>query len=66
MFNTTTAAEAIGCSISTVSRWAARLDLGKRVGASIILTEKEVELIRQQWRGQKGNPNFGTRETRRK
>ena len=61
IFNASQAAEKIGCSISTVTRWAERLELGQKIGASVILTESDVREIALNWKHQRGNPEFGTR-----
>lgn len=56
--NASTAAEQIGCSIATVSRWADRMGFDRKYGNALALTKKEVEAIRKQWRKKRGNPDF--------
>lgn len=62
LYNASAAAEEIGCSTATVTRWAHRLDIGQKVGVSIVLTRDEVEQIREAWCGKAGNPNWTIRE----
>jgi len=59
LWSTSDAAKLIGCSVATASRWADRLGLGQMVGASKVLTAEEVKKIEKNWRGKRGNPNFG-------
>lgn len=58
MLNASMAAEKIGCSIATVTRWANRLELGVKIGTMTVLSEKEVATIKETWCKSKGNPNF--------
>lgn len=62
LYNASAAAEDIGCSVATVTRWAQRLDIGQKVGVSIVLTRAEVDQIREAWCGKAGNPNWTIRE----
>lgn len=55
------AAEKLGCSIATVSRWAARLGMTKKHGPSLSLTCEDVEKINEKRNQKPGNPNFGKR-----
>jgi uncharacterized protein YjcR len=55
------AAEKLGCSIATVSRWAARLGMTKKHGPALSLTLKDVERIGAKRNEKPGNPNFGKR-----
>jgi hypothetical protein len=58
--NASKASEEIGCSVSTVSRWAERLGINRRYGNALMLTKSEVEQIRKSWRQKTGNPNFSS------
>jgi uncharacterized protein YjcR len=53
------AAEKIGCSVATVSRWASRLGMTAKHGPALSLTEDDVQLIEAKRHRQAGNPNFG-------
>lgn len=66
LFNTQTAAEHIGCSKATVSRWARRLEVGQRIGAYLVLTEDEVEKISEHIYPGPGNPQFSKQDPRKK
>ena len=66
IFNASQAAKKIGCSISTVVRWAERLELGQKIGASVILTESDVKEIAGNWKHQRGNPEFGAQKSTRR
>lgn len=59
MVTASQAAEKIGCSQATVSRWADRLGYMLKYGSSRVLTEKQVERISNEWKKKAGNPNFG-------
>jgi len=52
------AAEKLGCSIATVSRWASRLGMTAKHGPSLSLTEEDVMRIEQTRHRSAGNPNF--------
>ena len=54
--NASQAAREIGCSIATVSRWAEKLGITRRYGYSLMLTQHDVERIRQTWCKKPGNP----------
>lgn len=56
------AAEKIGCSIATVSRWAARLGMTTKHGPSLSLTTADIAAIQKHRYATSGNPNFGKRE----
>lgn len=53
------AADEIGCSLSTVTRWARDLGFSNKFGGSIALTKTQVNAIKRNWKKQRGNPNFG-------
>jgi transposase len=53
------AAQKLGCSIATVSRWASRLGMTAKHGPSLSLTEEDVQVIEQHRHAKAGNPNFG-------
>jgi len=59
MITATEAAKLIGCSQSTVSRWASKLGYAVKYGSSLVLTEKQVQEIAKKRRLTIGNPNFG-------
>jgi uncharacterized protein YjcR len=56
------AAEKIGCSIATVSRWAAKLGMTAKHGPSLSLTTADIAAIQKQRYAKSGNPNFVKRE----
>ena len=62
MVTASQAAEKIGCSQATVSRWADRLGYVLKYGSCRVLTEKQVERIANEWKKKPGNPNFGKKE----
>lgn len=59
MVTASQAAKKIGCSQATVSRWADRLGYVLKYGSCRVLTEKQVQRIASEWKGKRGNPNFG-------
>jgi len=53
----TEAAKQIGCSVSTVSRWADALELRcKKYGSSFILSQRDVNKIKGMWKQKAGRP----------
>jgi hypothetical protein len=52
------AADEIGCSLSTVTRWAKILGFSNKFGNSLALTKTQVNSIKRAWKRQVGNPNF--------
>ncbi len=58
MYTATQAAREIGCSQSTVSRWAKDLGFQTKYGSCLVLTKDQVEKIASVWRQKTGNPNF--------
>jgi DNA-binding MurR/RpiR family transcriptional regulator len=61
MGKTSTASEAakqLGCSIATISRWAARLGFQKRYGNALVLSLKEIRQIDANRNTERGNPSF--------
>lgn len=63
MVTATEAAKRIGCSESTVSRWADKLGFCTRFGKSRVLTPKQVDQISREWKRKTGNPNFSKKES---
>jgi len=61
-YNTASAAKKLGVSAATVSRWAKRLSLGRRLGPSLLLSEIDVKKIGENCHHSAGNPEFGKRE----
>ena len=59
MITSKIAAKEIGCSVATVTRWAAKLGFSEKFGKSIVLTKTQVNAIKRAWKRQAGNPNFG-------
>jgi hypothetical protein len=59
MITSTQAANEIGCSVATISRWAARLGYTRRFGNCILLTKPQVNAIKKAWKKKAGNPDFG-------
>ncbi len=59
MITSTQAAKEIGCSVATISRWAARLGYTRRFGNCILLTKPQVNAIKKAWKKKAGNPDFG-------
>jgi hypothetical protein len=59
MITSKQAADEIGCSPSTITRWAARLGFSQKFGKSIVLTKTQVKAIAKAWKRDVGNPNFG-------
>ena len=58
MITSKQAADEIGCSVATISRWASKLGFAKKFGNSIVLTKKQVNDIKRAWKKCVGNPNF--------
>jgi transposase len=58
-YNTVTAAEKLGVSPATISRWAKRLSLGKKLGPSLLLSERDLQVIADSHHNGPGNPHFG-------
>jgi hypothetical protein len=58
MVTASQAAKKIGCSQSTVSRWADKLGYCVKYGSSRVLTEKQVQRIADEWKKKPGNPTF--------
>ena len=59
LYSITTAAESLGVDKSTVSRHVARLGLGTRVGAAIVLSAGELTRLKKALAAARpGNPNF--------
>jgi hypothetical protein len=61
--NASDASRKIGCSIATVSRWAERLGINRKYGTALMLTNREVEMIRELWKKKAGNPQFGEKSS---
>jgi transposase len=59
MITSTQAAKEIGCSVATISRWAAKLGYTRRFGNCILLTKPQVNAIKKAWKKKAGNPDFG-------
>jgi hypothetical protein len=59
MITSKQAADEIGCSVATISRWASKLGFSRKFGNSIALTKTQVNAIKKAWNKQAGNPNFG-------
>jgi hypothetical protein len=59
MITSTQAASELGCSVATISRWAAKLGYTQRFGNCILLTKPQVKAIKKAWKKKAGNPNFG-------
>jgi len=59
MITSKQAADEIGCSPSTITRWAAKLGFSQKFGKSIVLTKTQVKAIAKAWKRDVGNPNFG-------
>lgn len=59
LFSITTAAAALAVDKSTISRHAARLGLGQRVGAAVVLSTGDLGKLRKALAAARpGNPNF--------
>jgi len=61
-YNTKTAAEKLGVSSATISRWAKRLSLGKRLGPSLLLSDHDLKIIDAAHHKNPGNPHFGKKD----
>lgn len=61
IYSASTAAEELGCSTSTVTRWAKRLGVGTKLGRVLILNSREIKAIAKQKHSEPGNPTFGPR-----
>jgi hypothetical protein len=59
MITSTQAAKELGCSVATISRWAAKLGYTRRFGNCILLTKPQVNAIKKAWKKKAGNPDFG-------
>lgn len=59
LYSTVTAAEALGVNKSTVSRTIAKIGVGQRLGANVVLTRADLTKLRKAIDSAKpGNPNF--------
>lgn len=60
LYSTTDAAASIGCTDRTVRRICERHNIGRMVGATLVLTAADIERVRGLKRDGPGNPTFGT------
>ena len=60
----TEAAKSIGCSVTTVSRWCATLQIGQKYGSSFVLTPAEVKQIAVKWKKSPGRPKDSEKSAR--
>ena len=63
IISTKQAAAEIGCDTSTITRWSRRLGFQNKFGKSLVLTKTQVKAIKQAWKKDVGNPNFGKKKT---
>jgi len=59
MKTATQAAKEIGCSPSTVTRWADFLGFTEKYAGALMLSKKQISEIAKHRRLKAGNPNFG-------
>ena len=64
MITASAAAKKIGCSQSTVSRWADHFGYHEKYGSCRVLTAKQVQKIAAEWKKKTGNPNFAKKESK--
>ncbi len=52
----TQVAEELGCTVATISRWAKKLNVGRKYGSSFVFLPKEIKQISKEKQDFRGRP----------